>query len=207
MTARTPLTTTSYAILGLLSIRPWTTYALAQQMKRSLHHLWPRAESNVYAEPKRLVAWGLVTAEAEATGRRERTRYTITDKGRRALETWLAQPSAAPRFESEAMVKVLFADHGTKDDLLRTLRELETEALEAIAAWALVASEYADHAEPFPDRAHVNALIASFFWEQQRARATWAAWAIAHVEGWPDIHTPDDPAAARRLFAEIARGG
>ena len=26
------LTTTSYAILGLLAVKPWTTYELAQQM-------------------------------------------------------------------------------------------------------------------------------------------------------------------------------
>jgi PadR family transcriptional regulator AphA len=27
-----PLTSTSYAILGLLALRPWTTYELAKQM-------------------------------------------------------------------------------------------------------------------------------------------------------------------------------
>ena len=34
------LTTTSYAILGMLAIQPWSTYALTQQMRRSLRHLW-----------------------------------------------------------------------------------------------------------------------------------------------------------------------
>ena len=47
-----PLTTTSYAILGLLSLRPWTTYELAQQMQRALGQFWPRAESKLYEEPK-----------------------------------------------------------------------------------------------------------------------------------------------------------
>jgi len=58
-----PLTTTSYAILGLLAIQPWSTYELAQLMKRSMHFFWPRAESNLYAEPKRLVEAELATAE------------------------------------------------------------------------------------------------------------------------------------------------
>ena len=35
------LTTTSYAILGLLSLRPWTTYELAEQMQRALGQFWP----------------------------------------------------------------------------------------------------------------------------------------------------------------------
>src|SRR6186997_1199598 len=96
-----PLTTTSFAILGLLAIRPWATYDLAKLMRRSLHFFWPRAESNLYAEPKRLVEAGLAEVQEEWTGDRRRTVYSITDAGREALGTWLAGESAAPRLESE----------------------------------------------------------------------------------------------------------
>jgi PadR family transcriptional regulator, regulatory protein AphA len=41
------LTTTSYVILGHLALRSWSTYELAQQMKRSTRHYWPRAESKI----------------------------------------------------------------------------------------------------------------------------------------------------------------
>ena len=41
MATPTPLTTTSYAILGLLAVKPWTTYELAQQMRRALGQFWP----------------------------------------------------------------------------------------------------------------------------------------------------------------------
>ena len=60
------LTTTSYAILGLLGIQPWTTYELAQQMERSLKYFWPRAQSRIYEEPKRLAALGLAKATPRA---------------------------------------------------------------------------------------------------------------------------------------------
>ena len=50
------LTTTSYAVLALLALRPWTTYQLAKQMERSLGWIWPRAVSRLYEEPKKLVA-------------------------------------------------------------------------------------------------------------------------------------------------------
>src|SRR6516162_6651932 len=73
------LTTTSYLILGLLALRRWSTYELAQQMKRSIHFYWPRAESHIYEEPKKLVAHGLAAASSEQTGRRPRTMYAITD--------------------------------------------------------------------------------------------------------------------------------
>ena len=47
--------TTSYALLGLLALREWTTYELAKQVQRSIGWFWPRAERKLYEEPKRLV--------------------------------------------------------------------------------------------------------------------------------------------------------
>src|ERR1041385_131089 len=110
-TPRTPTTsTTSQAILGLLSVRSWTTYELAKQVQRSLNWFWPRAERKLYDEPKRLVAAGLATARREYTGQRPRTVYDISDDGRRALRQWLDEPSAPRSTEFEAMLKVFFAD-------------------------------------------------------------------------------------------------
>ena len=58
-------TGTSYAVLGLLSLRSWTTYELAQQVRRSLNWFWPRAERKLYQEPKALVERGLATSRTE----------------------------------------------------------------------------------------------------------------------------------------------
>lgn len=197
------LSTTSYAILGLLAIRPWSTYALTRQMQRSLHHLWPRAESNVYAEPKRLVEAGLVTAEVQRTGKRARTVYTITPAGQQALRAWLATESAASRFESEALVKVLFSPYGDKDALLANIRAIAEEATEAREFCEAVAAEYLRGADPFPERVHVNVLIFRWIWEQAAARARWAEWATAEVERWPDTVAPDDRAAALEPLREV----
>ena len=72
------LTPTSYAVLGLLAIKPYTTYELAKQVDRTLHRFWPRARSKLYEEPKKLVAHGLAEATPGAQGRRPRTVYSIT---------------------------------------------------------------------------------------------------------------------------------
>src|SRR5262245_6344014 len=117
------LTPTSYAVLGLLAFRPWGTYELAQQMDRTLSRFWPRARSKLYEEPKKLVARGLATAADDAVGRRNRTVYTITAKGRRALAGWLAEPGEGPVLEFEQLMKVFFGDHGTTADLRRTLAD------------------------------------------------------------------------------------
>jgi DNA-binding PadR family transcriptional regulator len=65
-----PLTTTSYAILGLLAIKPWTTYELAKQMEGSLRNFWPRAERKLYEEPRKLVAHQLATVQHGTVGKR-----------------------------------------------------------------------------------------------------------------------------------------
>ena len=56
------LTTTSYAVLAQLAVRPWSTYELAQQRVRYFRYVWPRAESAIYREVKRLAAMRLVAA-------------------------------------------------------------------------------------------------------------------------------------------------
>ena len=119
--ATAPLTTTSYAILGLLALKPWTTYELTQQMDRSLGRYWPRAQSKLYEEPKKLVVHGLARATDDPVGQRSRTVYTITAKGRRALAGWLEDPGAGPVIEFEQLVKVFFSDQGTRAGTLATL--------------------------------------------------------------------------------------
>src|SRR5919108_4295789 len=147
------LTATSYAILCLLHLRPWTAYELAQQMRRSLGWIWPRAVSGVYEEPKRLAAHGLATATREPEGRRPRTVYAITDEGRRALAAWLGQPSAPPRLESEGLVRLSFADAGTTRDALATLAEFrqQVDELHQRIHGQLDSYLAPDHG-PFPER-------------------------------------------------------
>ena len=58
MAKTSPLTPTSYALLGLLAVQPWTTYELAKQVDRTMNRFWPRAKSKLYEEPKKLVAHG-----------------------------------------------------------------------------------------------------------------------------------------------------
>ena len=187
------LTTTSYAILGLLAIQPWTTYELAQQMERSLKSYWPRAQSRIYEEPKRLAALGLAKATPGQVGRRSRTVYSITASGRKALRAWLAEPGDGPVMEFEALLKVFFAEHARKRDVLANI--------EAIAAWAerqtavnvAFARTYVEHGGPFPERLAAITLTGRFLTELADAVERWSAWAAEQVEGWPDDTAAAEP--------------
>ena len=176
-------TTTSYALLGLLSLRPWTTYELAKQVQRSLGWFWPRAERKLYDEPKLLVVHGLAAATEERTGRRPRTTYRITAKGRRELRRWLGLPSRPPTLEFEGLVRVFFADAGTPEQLDATLAGIEATALERLAALAGMAAT----GSQFPERVAVTGLAMRYWAEYEAGIVRWARWARAQaVAGSPD---------------------
>ena len=187
------LTTTSYAILGLLAIQPWTTYELAVQMERTLNRVWPRARSRLYEEPKKLVRHGLATARKDSVGRRPRTVYTITREGRQALSDWLGTPGAGPALEFEQLTKLFFADHGTRADALATLRASRTWAAEQRDVFVEVAQAYLDGTGPFPERVAVNSLGARFLVDFYDLVDRWAEWASDVVEEWPEDPSRADP--------------
>lgn len=180
------LSPTSYAILGLLSVRSWTTYELAQQMSRGLGRIWPRAQSKVYEEPRKLAAYGLASAVAERVGRRPRTRYSITPAGRRALAGWLREPGAGPVLESEQLVKVFFAHHGTRADTLATLEAARAWAVERNADNLAAARAYHAGQGAFQDTAAQNMLVGAFLTEWYRMVADWSEWATSRVAQWPE---------------------
>jgi len=180
------MTTTSYAILGLLAVRPWTTHELVQQVDRSLRRLWPRAQSKLYEEPKKLVAHGYATASDDSVGRRPRTRYTITPKGRRALATWLREPGGGPVLEFEQLVKIHFADSGSKADVVANLDAARTWVLAQNAENLATARTYLAGQSDFPQRAPLNQLPGRFITEFYVTVARWIDWATAIVDTWPD---------------------
>jgi PadR family transcriptional regulator AphA len=188
--SRPGLTTTSYSILGLLAIKPWTTYELAQQMDRSLKRFWPRAQSRIYEEPKRLVANGLATATAEPVGRRPRTLYSITAKGRRTLKAWLAEPGGEPSLEFEALLKVFFAEQARKEDVLLNVEVIRRWAAERNTENIAFARMYLETGGPFPERLASIVLVGRFLTEFADMVASWATWAADIIATWPDDDAP-----------------
>jgi DNA-binding PadR family transcriptional regulator len=195
------LTTTSYAVLGLLAIKPWTTYELAQQISRS-GQFWLRSRSKLFEEPKKLVAHGLAEARADQVGHRPRTVYSITDTGRAALADWLAAPGEPPVLESEQLLKVFFADQGTRDDLLATVAALRGWAEAELTRNVTLARSYLAGLGRFPERTAVNLLVGRYHTDFAEMTLRWADWAADVVRTWPDRVAGAEP--DRAALAELA---
>jgi DNA-binding PadR family transcriptional regulator len=180
------MTTTTYAILGLLAVKPWTTHELVQQVDRSLRRIWPRAQSKLYEEPKKLVAHGYARASDDSVGRRRRTRYTITAKGRRALAAWLQEPGDGPTLEFEQMLKIHFADSGSKADVLTNLDAARAWVAEQNEENLVTARAYLEGRGLFPERIALNHLGGRFLTDFYLMVASWVEWATTMVQDWPD---------------------
>ena len=185
------LTTTSYALLGLLAIKPWSTYELTRQMEWSLSRFWPRAKSKLYEEPKKLERLGLAISRQEATGRRARTVYAITPAGRRALADWLGEPTTGFGLEAEPLLRVFLADQGTRADTLSTLAGARAWAEERNAGNLAAGRAFLAGGADFQARAATTMLVGAFLTDFYKLVADWADWASGQVTDWPD-----DPAAA-----------
>jgi DNA-binding PadR family transcriptional regulator len=103
------LSAVSYVVLGFVA---WageaTPYRLKQLVATSVGNFWTVQHAQLYTEPERLAKAGYLTEERERGGRR-RKQYSITDKGRRALEDWRAEPTdAIPELRSPALLKLFF---------------------------------------------------------------------------------------------------
>jgi DNA-binding PadR family transcriptional regulator len=86
------------------------------------------AASRLYAEPKRLGQLGYVNSEKRPGKTRERTYYTLTDKGREALRRWILEPTPFPRIQNEAVPKLMSGDIlGDDAQLLASLLTLRDE--------------------------------------------------------------------------------
>ena len=185
-------TSTSFALLGLLAARSRSAYEMTQDMRRSvLRLLWPRAESQLYAEPKKLVALGLATARTERKGARKRTVCAITPDGRRALAEWLSVPGKGPSIEFEAMLKILYADGGDRSQLAANLSAMREELNRSLEIIAGVLTDLRDGAEPVTGRLHLVTLVNLFNVSVFRSLAEWidraeaesAEWASTELDG------------------------
>lgn len=200
------LNTTSYVVLGLLVSRDCSAYDISMHFSRGVGELWPRADRQSYNAPKKLLELGLVTStSASAETSRRRTVYSITDTGREALATWLATRSRPSALEFEGMVRVLFAEQGTIEDLRTNLATMREQALETRGLFASHAKRMLEpDGGSFPERQHLMALANRFMIGHFGHIAEWADWALDETGSWPDTVAP--AVTHRERTREILRG-
>jgi DNA-binding PadR family transcriptional regulator len=122
------LNNVSYVTLALIGEGGASPHDLVDMNRRGGQIYYSVAPSRLYAEPKRLEQLGYVSSEKRPGKTRERTFYTLTEKGREALRRWILEPPALPRIQNEAIPKLLSGDIlGDDEQLLDALLPLRNE--------------------------------------------------------------------------------
>src|SRR5690349_14639892 len=99
----------SYEILGLVGREGAGPHDLLRMAKQGRVLAWA-GESQYYTEPKRLARLGYLSGRKEPGKTRERTFYTLTDKGLEALREWAGRPVNFTPLKSEPLLRLLICD-------------------------------------------------------------------------------------------------
>ena len=139
------LSPTSYLVLGLIGLRGASTpYDLKRAVERSVNYFWPFPHSQLYGEPERLTAAGLLSCKSEDGGR-HRKLYTLTKRGQGALQGWLRTPPGEIfEMRDMAVLQLFFSEFMSEEDLVTLARDqgrLYRERLEVYQGIAAAAGE------------------------------------------------------------------
>jgi DNA-binding PadR family transcriptional regulator len=123
--AASELSLFSIEILGLVGRDGAGPHDLLQMAKQGRMLAWA-GESQYYTEPKRLAELGYLAWRKEPGKTRERTVYTLTDKGLEALREYARTPVAFTPLKSDVLLRLLICDLVGEDvtrESIATLRK------------------------------------------------------------------------------------
>jgi PadR family transcriptional regulator, regulatory protein AphA len=184
-------------------VHPWSTYELARQRVRYFRYVWPRAESAIYREVKRLALMGLLAAKREYVGKRPRTVYSITEAGRQILREWLDTPVSPFAMDFEAMIRLFIAPLGTKEQIVATLEQVRTDAQDMLRFGGAVKLEFVEGRAALQDQVYIRALAVDFFVSLLNTVDGWAERTLSEIEGWEDLSPDGKNDRGLEIMAEL----
>lgn len=97
----------------------------------------------------------------------------------------MATTPQPPVLEAEALLRLLFAENGSIDDLTAALDQLAADATEMYQQVVTINAGYLDGRHPFPERTHLSVLFATFQIELFELIIKWVDFAKLEIATWP----------------------
>lgn len=164
----------SFALLGLLTIEPMSGYDIGQMVRASVGHIWSESYGQIYPNLKRLAAEGLVDSKTEKhKGRPDRHIYSITRKGREQLAKWLAIPPQPEVPRNEMLLKLFFGAQVSPQILIQNVERMVEEHRALLDKFKLVQHDEIDKNRQYPD-APFWKMAARFGEIEMEAHLLWA---------------------------------
>ena len=168
------LTATSYLVLGLVGhLERATSYDLKRAVAGTIGGFWSVPHSQLYAEPIRLTALGMLREQQEEGGRRRRT-YALTDAGRTELDDWLAMPTdEGTELRDLALLKLYFGGQAGSGSVQRVAERAAAVHRRQLAGYEALVSNPPPNAD-----LHQLAILALAARYEEEAVAFWEAVAV-----------------------------
>jgi len=164
----------SFAILGLLTFAPMSGYDLGQHVRASVGHIWSESYGQIYPNLKKLAAAGLVSSKTEKQKNKpDRHIYSITAKGRTHLATWLALQPQPEIPRNEMLLKLFFGAKVSPTVLIGYVERMVTEHRALLEKFTAIEHEEILQLQHMPD-APFWKMTARFGQLEMEAHLRWA---------------------------------
>jgi DNA-binding PadR family transcriptional regulator len=148
--ASTRLSTTEFAVLGLLSFGERSGYEMKKAAERGVGYVWTAAKSHIYAVLPRLVEGGYATTRRVTQERRpDKQVYKITRKGERAFKEWLEAPITERGARSPFLLKVFFGGLMSKEALVAHIERRRAEVVQTLEEYREIEGRIRDDPQSY----------------------------------------------------------
>ncbi len=181
-----------FAILGMLSIGERSGYDLKKEFERRMSHFWAESAGQIYPTLKKLLDEGLVRIQRESgTGRRGRTVYGITARGRRELRGWLRRPPLREQVRNEILLKLYFGPEMGAESALEHLARFESGQRALLELMEGFEQEIGEVARSEEQEVFWRITLSAGL-HVVRARVAWSGEARRRLERWQRSRAPEE---------------
>lgn len=148
---KSSLPNTGYAVLGILSFgEALSGYEIRKWAESLRFFYWSPAQSQIYAELRRLSKLGYVNSqEIKQEGKPDKRLYTINEQGIAEFKRWLAEEPVEPTVVKHSLALKLFFGHMSEPErLIQMLEHFIAETKENLGQLGVV-QEYTENDERF----------------------------------------------------------
>ena len=177
----TGLSTTEFAVLGLLCGGERSGYELKKAAEAGVGYVWTAAKSHVYGVLPRLAEGGFATTRRVAQkSRPDKQVYRITRKGERAFRAWLEEPVEERGGRSPFLLKIFFGSLMSKETLIGHIERKRAEVVRELEEYREIEQRIATD-----DRSYYGYITLRWGLAQARAWIRWADEIIGELEARP----------------------
>jgi DNA-binding PadR family transcriptional regulator len=136
-----------HAILAALNDCPCSGYDLAKRFDGSVGFFWNATHQQIYRELTKLEEQSQIDAQLiQQEHRPDKKIYTLTEKGRESLRSWIETPSTVSPLKDDLLVKIFAGSIVTPQTIVSELKHHRAQHLETLHTYQAIAARY------FPER-------------------------------------------------------